>query len=259
MSDPPRLRDLGGVPGSAGELLRGARRSRPMTSAERSRSAMRVDRLAVLPMAAGVLLWLKGVAMAAGFAITAIAVVKVVDSQRAAPPPETTAPPPSMIAPASPPLSGQPAPNAEATPDEPDEGETPKVMAVSPSSRGSALPAAAPPPSAAPEPGAAPELGERTLVSPAPGAASLAREAAILERARALIATSPARALAELEAHAAAFPNGKLTLEREFLVIDALRRLGRGREARARGEALLRRSRGSLYEKRVQQILDELH
>jgi hypothetical protein len=41
--------------------------------------------------------------------------------------------------------------------------------------------------------------------------------------------------------------------------VDALRRLGRRDEARARGEALLAQAQGSLYEGRVRKLLDGLH
>jgi hypothetical protein len=40
-------------------------------------------------------------------------------------------------------------------------------------------------------------------------------------------------------------------------MVDALRRQGRREEARARGEALLRRAKGSLYEARIRKLIDE--
>ena len=80
----------------------------------------------------------------------------------------------------------------------------------------------------------------------------------MLERARASLGASPAGALAITEEHAARFPGGKLAVERELLAIDALRRLGRAGEARARGEALLSRARGGLYEERIRKLLDDL-
>ena len=80
----------------------------------------------------------------------------------------------------------------------------------------------------------------------------------MLDRARGLLNTDPGAALAALDAHAAAFPAGHMTLEREFLALEALRRLHRVSEARARGESLLQRRGGSLYEERVRAILDTL-
>jgi hypothetical protein len=45
-------------------------------------------------------------------------------------------------------------------------------------------------------------------------------------------------------------------MEREMVAIDALRRLGRTGEARARGEAMLARAQGGLYEERVRKLLE---
>jgi hypothetical protein len=84
----------------------------------------------------------------------------------------------------------------------------------------------------------------------------MAEEAALLERARVALGGNAADALAVTEAHAAQFPNGKLAMERELLAIEALRRLGRTAEARARGEALAARDRRGLYRERLQRILE---
>jgi hypothetical protein len=80
----------------------------------------------------------------------------------------------------------------------------------------------------------------------------------MLERARASLDRDPREALAQLDALAIAFPGGMLGTEREFLTVDALGRLGRTDEARARGEVLLREGRGSLYDDRVRAILKRL-
>jgi hypothetical protein len=83
-------------------------------------------------------------------------------------------------------------------------------------------------------------------------------EAAMLEEARATLDRHPSRALAMLDRHAAVFPAGQLGMERELLAVDALRRLGRSAQARARGEALLRQAAGSIYEARVRAMMDKL-
>jgi hypothetical protein len=80
----------------------------------------------------------------------------------------------------------------------------------------------------------------------------------MLEQARVALGADPAGALAVTEAHAARFPRGKLGMEREFLAIEALRRLGRSADARARGEALLARAQGGLYEQRTRKLLEGL-
>jgi hypothetical protein len=84
----------------------------------------------------------------------------------------------------------------------------------------------------------------------------LAREAAMLEEARALVERNPNAALAVLDRYATAFPDGSLHIERELLAVAALRRVGRDREARSRGTALLEQARGSIYEERVRALLE---
>jgi len=85
----------------------------------------------------------------------------------------------------------------------------------------------------------------------------LAREAAMLEEARAMLEKNPRGSLAALDRYATSFPSGLLSIERDLLVVDALRRLGRPAEARARAAALLDRARGSLYEPRIRAMLAE--
>jgi hypothetical protein len=80
----------------------------------------------------------------------------------------------------------------------------------------------------------------------------------MLDKARSLLARDPGAALAALDAHAAAFPSGHMSLERELIAVEALRRLRRVAEARARGGALLQRATGSIYEERVRTILESL-
>jgi hypothetical protein len=102
-------------------------------------------------------------------------------------------------------------------------------------------------------------LADDSTEPPSPRAPdSLAEEAALLERARGALASSPGEALARTEEHAARFPSGKLGMERELVAIDALRRLGRRAEARTRAESLLERAHGGLYEPRLRQLLDGL-
>jgi hypothetical protein len=223
-----------------------------MSTAERNRSAARIDRLVALPIAAGVALWWKAVAAAtAGLIGVGVAVVTL------APPAPSPAPAtvvPSMSAKPSIPASAAPRPVSSAVIE-------PEVAASE-----------APPVPSAPVARVMPS-SPRVVVSEAPVVASaapsasapvvdtsdsLAREAQLLEQARGLLGSNPSGALAKLDEHAATFPRGKLGLEREFLAVDALRRAGRTGEARTRGEALLARSRGSLYEERVQKMLDRL-
>jgi hypothetical protein len=80
----------------------------------------------------------------------------------------------------------------------------------------------------------------------------------MLHRARSLLDGNPSGALAVLEEHASEFPAGHLSLEREIIAVDALRRLHRPEQARARAEALLGRVSGTLYERRVRALLESL-
>lgn len=86
----------------------------------------------------------------------------------------------------------------------------------------------------------------------------LTRETRQLGEAARLVATNPTEALERLEAHRLAFTQGKLGIEREVLVMDALMRTGRTHEARARGEALLGRAKGTFYEARVRRMMERM-
>jgi hypothetical protein len=94
--------------------------------------------------------------------------------------------------------------------------------------------------------------------SPSEEEAELGREAALLERARASLAQDPAAALGQIGECAALFPHGALRMERELIAVDALERLGRWEEARARSAALLIDARGTIYEARVRALLASL-
>ena len=119
----------------------------------------------------------------------------------------------------------------------------------------SALPSADPPapPRASSGPSAPPASASAEPVDPVD---PLAEEVALLDRARAALGASPAEALALTAEHTSRFPQGKMGMEREIVAIDALRRLGRADEARARGEVVLSRARGSLYEARVKKLIE---
>ncbi|MBN2193614.1 MAG: hypothetical protein JW751_12425 [Polyangiaceae bacterium] len=88
------------------------------------------------------------------------------------------------------------------------------------------------------------------------GVAGIADEAALLERARSALGSSPAIALSLTEEHRSAFPSGQLSAERELVAIDALERLGRSAEARRRAAPLLAAPNGP-YARRVRRILGD--
>jgi hypothetical protein len=243
MSGPTRWRDDDSSPPEVRDLLRtvkGAGGSRPLPAASRARSVARLDRMLALPAAAGLLLWLKGVAVAAGIGVLGVVAVKgipVLLTNTDAVPTVTAVATPTAPATVKP----KPTPTPATVP-------TPSVTAAPTATAAvTATPTATPAVIATP-----PEP------APSAGTDSLAREAAMLDRARAQLGSDPGAALATLDAQALAFPAGHMGLERELLSVEALRRLHRDSEARARGESLLQRARGSIYEDRVRAILDKL-
>jgi len=95
------------------------------------------------------------------------------------------------------------------------------------------------------------------LPTPAPSAVDGAAEseASFLRRTQATLATDPARALRMTNEHATLFPRGVLLQERDVITIDALARLGRNDEARARAEAFRARYPHSAHDSRILTIL----
>ena len=228
MSEPRRLRDEG--PEDVRDLLRAGRATRAMSPGERARTKARVARYASAAAIAAALSWLPGAALGAGLGVAVVAVgwgVPALMSRWSAPPAERVV---KIAPPVAPPVAPPPEPTAEplSAPVVP----RPAITVASPASVASAAPPEEPP------------------VDP------LAEEVALLDRARAALGSRPAAALAITDEHAARFPRGKLAMERELVAIDALRRLGRRGDARARGEAILERARGSLYEQRIRALIE---
>jgi hypothetical protein len=246
MSGPMRWKDDEASPSEVRELLRSARgagRSHAMPAASRVRSAARLDRLIALPAAAGLIVWLKGAALAAGLVVVgAVGAREVLAPSTDAPAPSASVatPAPRSATPVRPkaPASEAPSALASASPVE----EAPSATVPSPPR---AVPSSSPP---------SPALEPAPSVEVDP----LAREAATLDRARALLDSNPRAALAILDGRSAELRGGHMGLERELLAVEALRRLGRFSEARTRGDALVERARGSIYEDRVRAILDGL-
>jgi hypothetical protein len=91
----------------------------------------------------------------------------------------------------------------------------------------------------------------------APSGASLSAEATLLEQARREMRRAPRIALQIAGEHAQRFPLGQLASERTLIEVEALHRLGRDEQARARARGLLRGASGNLYAERVRQLLGE--
>lgn len=117
-------------------------------------------------------------------------------------------------------------------------------------------------PSAAMDPAAAGETTAATAAAPsgattkpARGVArdvdGLAREEALLERARSLAANDPRGALRLLRRHGRRFPQGQLAAERMFLSVQVLEQLGEEAAAREEAEVLMERFPRSSYAARL--------
>jgi hypothetical protein len=279
MSDPLRLRDAHSD-GDDGlrALLVHARRSSRASAGERARVAARVAQVAqvaTVPVAATTFaISLK--ALAAGAAIAGAVVVGAETlpawlSELGASPPE---PPRARVTAVTPPA----APRANPPPDSQKAKEDESIVAPQ-APPPVVLPPVAPPPEAPPPEArtpVAPPRVQESLAAPAPPARpeaktadtapraaavspeDLSREAALLERARRAMAEDPTHpdvALAALDEHARAFPNGVLGEEREVLRVDALCRAGRRSEGRAIARALIERSPAGLYTRRIAALL----
>ncbi|APR80330.1 serine/threonine protein kinase [Minicystis rosea] len=239
MSEPSRLRDDG--PEELRDLLRAGARTRPITPDQRARTGKRLARYASAAAVAAGLSWVPAAALGAGLGAATVLVAWVV---------------PAWIAPAPPPAPSihAPSPPRSAAPPSP---EAPSPSAV-PSSSASATSSAAPEARSTAPPTTPPSSMPPGEKGDPPATDQLAEEVALLDQARAALAASPEQALALADAHAARYPRGKLRMERELLIVDALRRLGRTGEARTRAEAMLARAQGSLYEERVRKLLEQM-
>jgi hypothetical protein len=231
MTEFGRWLDEGDAPPEVVELLRGARGSVGLPDAVRQRSRTRVAGLVALPAAAGAMTWMGHAALGAvlGATVTAaITVPRVVATYREA---RTSA----AVAAASRAPAKHVARNAPAF-----VPTTPPVASDSPMFE--------PPPVA--------DEARLTPKAELPSS-DLAREAALLERAQRLVAKNPTAALRELRVHGAEFPHGALELERDFLTVDALVRLGRRTEAESLADTIQTRAPGSLYGRRLEHLLSE--
>jgi len=252
MTEPTRWRDdPEQAPEGMVELLERVGPARAMPAGVRGRSLARATRLAALPAAAGAS-WLglkTAVAAVAAGAVAATAAAVVLPERAPSPPA------PAKLASATPskpaavrrvPRRGTfsgplPAPSADApAPDPEPEPAAPGVLRP-PAPTGTG---------AAPQSASIADFGAQATDA-------LAAETRLLESARAALASAPGRALQITREHAARFPAGRLSAERSIIEIDALLRLGRRAEARARAERLLIRSPKSLYAERVRRLLGE--
>jgi len=219
MNGPRRLLDDGAPEPELARLLRVARAPRPLDAATFERSRRHVVALGSVPAALGVLVWVKHAALGA---VLGLVVTAAVSAPRLFVARDTVTPAPSVP------------PRREA----PSRSVRPQRVEPVVTSEPTGAPAA--------------------VSAPVPSAESgLSRELLLLESARAEIERRPGSSLSLLSQHEREFPRGALALEREFLAVSALVRLGRWREAETRAAALRARSPGSLYEQRLDAILGD--
>jgi hypothetical protein len=226
MNEPAFWPEGDDAPPELQELLSFAEAPRALDGAARQRSRRRVLALAALPAAAGMMFWVQNFALGAllgGAVSVGVAANSGIFSRN---PPPKSAPRVVVRPPSAEAVRGKPSPDPVAA-------EAPLASVSRP---------------VLPTPAA-------SATATASATDDVAAEARLLEAARRAIATEPGRALARVERHEREFPSGALTIEREFLAIDALVRAGRHPEAEARGERLRKRMPGSLYEERLGRIL----
>jgi hypothetical protein len=253
MNEPKRLLDDPSTSDSVRELLAHAPELPPLDAAVRAQMGDAVVHLAASVKLGGSVLakWI-AIAMTSAAVVTGgAAVVAVVDRA----PVESTIETPT--APAGPPSAEHAEPVLMAAP-EPARAEA--VEAI-PSEQESEIedPASAREPPrerAVVRADALDAPGTAAVATPEP-AESVAAEARYLEDARRILASDPSLALARANGYRAAFPRAQLASESDFIAIDALARLGRTEEARARARALLARHPTSFYADRVRALVGE--
>jgi hypothetical protein len=228
VKDPPRIREAGSdAPPELRALFLDAKRPEPLAPAVDARVAGQVAALgsvsAAPPLKA--LPWL-----VAGGAVVAAGALLLVGTERASvPQPQVTSS--AATAPSAAPIV-VPAPVPSAVLKAPARDE------LKPASQASAASAA--------------------RAAPAESASgsedALAGEAKLLNQAHAAMAADPQRALAIAGEHAKRYPRGQLAAERELILVQALVKLGRVREAEARGRALRKNTPSSIYGERLDTI-----
>lgn len=240
MSDPKRWLDDPEASDELKSALRGASRTASLDRSTRARVGVRLGRLGAVPLSAVTWLSLKSAAALglAGGATVAGALAVVEHYQ---PPRDVVAAPAAPAHPTvqKPRASGATKPRAELATPTTEPLPTAAAPTLNPPSDLPRAPRPSPPPSAA-------------------SSGGLAAESALLEQARRALDGAPTRALSLVQEHAQSFPNGQLAAERRLIEIDALYRVGRRTEARARAERLLAQGGDDLYVGRVRRLLQKM-
>jgi hypothetical protein len=256
VSDPTRWRtDPARRPRGADLLLRGARRPQPPASGALERLGARVDAIPRLS-AARARRWAR-VMSAAAAGVTLLALATGVwawrGQRRSAPPAAPTLWAAARAPEAIPTLGAAPAASDEPQdqPQEQPQDRSPEPVRAPARRRSPARRTVAHLEASRREHRARVATVEPIAVD----ADTLAREINLVDAARDELPTAPARALAALDTHRREFPRGQLAAEREFLAVEALRRMNRIDEARRRAVELQDRYPSSSYAARASRLL----
>lgn len=241
MKEPVRWTDGGdGLdPGLAG-LLRSAQSSRTMSAREYSRTWRKIRILVALGPAAGILLWVKASLAALALVLVGAAAfygVRHVGS-------------PSKGSPLAAPSFRAVAPPAECSALSATSTEAPDAgpETVAPRLEGGV----------SSESELRPQKSANVQAAPATSADSFEQELALVERARSLAGSNPGEAQRLLREHGVRFPRGALAMEREMVMIEVLMHSGRRAEARSKAESMLKSAKASLYQKRLENLLQQM-
>jgi hypothetical protein len=224
VSDPGRIRDGGAeVPPELRDLFAGASKPESLPSALDARVAAHIGTLGPLPVSPLVKLvpWVVGGGAIALAGAIALVVERRAPAPAAIPQPNEIAAPAVTTADTAP----IPPPNELAVPTETKSAPAPSNAHTAPAEASSASEDA------------------------------LAGEAKLLNQAHDAMSSDPRRALAIASEHAKRYPHGQLAAERELILVQALVKLGRDREAEARGRALRKSAPNSIYGERLDTIL----
>jgi hypothetical protein len=82
-------------------------------------------------------------------------------------------------------------------------------------------------------------------------------EAELLEKARALVGSSPGAALRLTQDHARDFPRGRLGAEADLIAAQSLLAMGKASAAKDRAKASLRRYPNGLYARQLREIVEQ--
>lgn len=253
MSDPPRLRDLGGPENDfARSLLRDAAPTKPLTAAHAAHLEVAVSKAATVASTGGFFATAVVPKALAAIAVVALGSGAVVAARHRG---ATHAAQASAHVPARAPMTaGRVAPvraQESVSEENPAANVAPVAQpaeTVAPSARAHATVTRAR--VAAAEPTVAVEA------PPAQRAPTLGEELHVVDSSRASLASNPARALSMLSEADRNFTGGQLVDEREALRIEALARLDRWSDARDRAAVLTARSPHSPQAARVRALLE---